>query len=228
MEKKMIISCPHCKTQYEIDGSIIPLSGKKMRCAKCSEVWKVFPQDWHNFENTILKEHIDTTLENTEDEKISSSTNQYRTSFVKSLAKVIGTLLIALGIVYAYVFRYEIAEFIPATLKIYDTFNLEAKTVGKGLTFKNVIWEEYEDNSIRKMDISGTIINETEKMVELPLLHIELLDSEGNALQNVDKTLTTDYIAAEGVIEFKTTILRPAPFTKYIYITFSKPNNETY
>jgi len=216
-EDLMIISCPQCKTEYIIDAALIPLSGKKMRCAKCSEIWRAYPQDWQNFENTLLKEHEET------EEKITTC-RSISGGFFKTLLKMAAFLLIVTGIIYAYIFRYEIVEIIPAFNPVYDTFNIEARTVGDGLMFKDITWNEYEDSKIRKMDVSGKIINKTGKMLHLPLLHIELLDSEGTALQSVNRPLASEYIAADGEISFKTTINDPPAFTKYIYITFTRPN----
>ena len=41
----MLITCPNCESTYEIDENIIPENGKKMRCAKCGHVWKVFKEE---------------------------------------------------------------------------------------------------------------------------------------------------------------------------------------
>ena len=35
----MLITCPDCGAQYDVDEKIIPDWGKKMRCAKCNKVW---------------------------------------------------------------------------------------------------------------------------------------------------------------------------------------------
>lgn len=39
----MLITCPKCDTTYDIDASLIPDSGKNVRCAKCSQVFFVSP-----------------------------------------------------------------------------------------------------------------------------------------------------------------------------------------
>lgn len=41
----MRIECPSCSTSYEIDNSAIPAKGRKMRCGKCSEVWRITPPE---------------------------------------------------------------------------------------------------------------------------------------------------------------------------------------
>ena len=41
----MQIYCPKCKTGYEIDASVVPETGRKLRCAVCQKVFKCMPQD---------------------------------------------------------------------------------------------------------------------------------------------------------------------------------------
>lgn len=41
----MLISCPKCNAVYQIPDGKIPAEGKKFKCAECSEVWTVRPQD---------------------------------------------------------------------------------------------------------------------------------------------------------------------------------------
>ncbi len=37
----MIVTCPHCQTNYAIDDACIPTSGRSVRCAACAESWYV-------------------------------------------------------------------------------------------------------------------------------------------------------------------------------------------
>lgn len=37
----MLVSCPNCQAKYNIDDKLISDKGKKLRCAKCNNVWTV-------------------------------------------------------------------------------------------------------------------------------------------------------------------------------------------
>ena len=37
----MIVTCPHCQTNYDIDDACVPTGGRSVRCAACSESWYV-------------------------------------------------------------------------------------------------------------------------------------------------------------------------------------------
>ena len=41
----MLISCPKCKSVYNISAVKLPAEGKKFKCAECGNVWLVVPQD---------------------------------------------------------------------------------------------------------------------------------------------------------------------------------------
>ena len=216
----MIISCPQCKTKYNVDTAVIPLSGKKMRCAKCGEIWRVYPKDWEDFEHhlKIEQEIQNEQIENKEPKK------RKKASFIISLLKITLVLVFLLTLVYAYAFRYQIVQRFPETEIVYEKIGINTKVLGEGLVFEDIVWNEYEDNDVRKMDFSGIISNKTDKLIQIPLLHIELLDNKGNVLQNIERGLSTEHIMGGGKIPFKITILRPAPFTKYIFVTFTKSN----
>ena len=39
----MLISCPKCNALYDIAENLLPESGKKMRCARCGNIWQAKP-----------------------------------------------------------------------------------------------------------------------------------------------------------------------------------------
>jgi len=228
----MIIHCPQCKTRYKIEELEIPLSGRKMRCSKCGEIWRAYPQELPEFENTIqqeqpeppaAEEQKDISAPKTETTAVSSSQNL---CFWLSLLKIVAFLLLILAGIAAYVFRYPIVGHFPQLAPLCHKIGLDCTVPGQGLEFRDISFYEYDDpdSLVHKMDISGKIVNPTPQNLTLPLLHIELLDEEGNILQNVEQALSGNIVKAETITEFKTTILNPAPFTKYVYVTFTDNN----
>ena len=37
--REMIITCPSCKKQFEVDSNLIPDNGKLLQCGSCNETW---------------------------------------------------------------------------------------------------------------------------------------------------------------------------------------------
>lgn len=60
----MLISCPKCKVSYAIEPEWIPGSGKKLRCAKCGEVWLCRPEDLSepSFDKPLSEENDDSDV----------------------------------------------------------------------------------------------------------------------------------------------------------------------
>jgi len=62
----MIISCPSCKKNFEIDANLIPKEGRNLQCGSCLNVW------FYKFEKKIsdLENKNNTTDLNEEDNEI--------------------------------------------------------------------------------------------------------------------------------------------------------------
>lgn len=41
----MQITCPHCTTSYAVDPAKFGAAGRKVRCARCQEVWQAHPEE---------------------------------------------------------------------------------------------------------------------------------------------------------------------------------------
>lgn len=41
----MHIICPHCTTSYAVDPGNFPAAGRRVRCARCQEIWLAMPQE---------------------------------------------------------------------------------------------------------------------------------------------------------------------------------------
>lgn len=39
----MIITCPHCRSNYKIEGSLVSKIGRKVKCFNCANFWIQFP-----------------------------------------------------------------------------------------------------------------------------------------------------------------------------------------
>ena len=66
----MIISCPSCKKNFEINADLIPLEGRNLQCGSCLNVWFYkFKQDIPDLKDKDIKKNIHITDENTKAEK---------------------------------------------------------------------------------------------------------------------------------------------------------------
>lgn len=151
--------------------------------------------------------------------KIVCNTLGFDNTFSRLMFGLFLIVFILLGI---YTARYEITRKLPWAEQIFNAAGIESKIVGEGLKFSNVSRREFEVDDINHMEIRGFIDNETQRTLKIPTLHVEVLDENGEIIQQQDEVLFIREIAPGDKKPFKIDIKKPSILGKYIYITFVK------
>ena len=280
----MRIICPQCNISYEVNDTLIPEEGRKLKCSNCGEVF--------HFDRSGISESVTLTPENTLEEKtgdtIVSTDNESQTddtenlspalipqeeislpptpednisikdiferlneqsehlfqeeqklSFKKKFAlelktmlglnrkfnfKIIGIIAIVLALLTSYSYRYEIVRSVPFTNIFYKMLGIKAQIPGEGLEFQNINWNYIDNNENRILEVKGFINNPTSHSIDIPTVHVELLDKDTMLLQSINqkpniKTLKPDERIAIGIV-----IKTPSPTAKYVFMTFIETN----
>ena len=67
----MLITCPNCNKQFQIDNSLIPYEGRDLQCGSCNHIWFYNIQEKNNevleLKQEIFREDIETKAENKKD-----------------------------------------------------------------------------------------------------------------------------------------------------------------
>lgn len=116
--------------------------------------------------------------------------------------------------------RYDVVRKIPFMNSVYKILGIKAKIAGEGLEFQNITWDYIVDEGIRKMEVKGFINNITADTIDIPIVHVEILDKKTSLLQSFNKKLKDDKIFSSGRIPLQIVVENPAPTAKYIYLTF--------
>ena len=134
--------------------------------------------------------------------------------------KIIGAVSAFILLLFAYNYRYEVVRAVPFTNVIYKMFGIRAKIPGEGLEFQNVNWN-YVDNDGRKiLEVKGFINNPTKKEIEIPVVHVELLDKDSQLLQSINQKPTIKILKPETRVAIGIVVKTPSPTAKYVYMTF--------
>ena len=123
-------------------------------------------------------------------------------------------------------FRYEITRMIPVMENIYNLLGVESKIIGEGLDFRNVVRREYEEDYVRKLEVKGFIVNQTEQNLLVPPIYIEVLDKDGNILEIQNAKSPVEEVSPDKPAPFSFVLNQPSPLSKYIYITFTAADEE--
>ena len=134
--------------------------------------------------------------------------------------KLIGAILGVFVIIAFYNYRYEIVRSAPFSNFIYQIFGIKAKIPGEGLEFQNINWNYVTNNESRILEIKGFISNPTSRSIDIPTVHVELLDKETMLLQSLNQKPSVKSLKPEERIAIGMVIKTPSPTAKYVYMTF--------
>ena len=116
--------------------------------------------------------------------------------------------------------RYDVVRRAPFMNSVFKAFGVKAKIPGEGLEFQNIGWEFTKEDEGTKLEIKGFIGNTTSKDIDLPTIHIEILDKETSLLQSQNKEMAENKVEASTRLPVDFVIHNPAPTAKYVYMTF--------
>lgn len=116
--------------------------------------------------------------------------------------------------------RYQIVREVPFLNGFYKTFGIKAKIPGEGLEFQNVGWDFVKDEEGSRLIVKGFVYNLTDRDINLPVVHIEILDKQTALLQSQNRELKETGVEANTKIPLNLVVPNPAPTAKYVYLTF--------
>ena len=138
--------------------------------------------------------------------------------------KIIGIIFGIFIILTLYNYRYEIVRAIPFTNIFYKILAIKAQIPGEGLEFQNVNWNYIDNNENRILEVKGFINNPTNHTIDIPTVHVELLDKNSMLLQSINQKPTIKSLKPDERIAIGLVIKTPSPTAKYVYMTFIETN----
>ena len=123
-----------------------------------------------------------------------------------------------------YTYRFDIVRTVPFLDGVYRFLGITASIPGEGLEFDNIVWEDYEEDYVRIVEVRGFISNPTNREIYLPLLHVEMLSKDAELLQSKNEILPARSVKPEGRLPIAFKLRKPSILTKYILLTFVERN----
>lgn len=196
----MILTCPQCETQFELDASLLLPDGKRVRCSACTHEWlqkpegadegeqseSVQPEDAQPDEgNTTQQADIPEGVKPTHDDSPKENKANEKQSVIdhlKDQENLMGygaaLLVFMVILILLTVFSGGLAKAWPAMKGLYNVIGVQVHSAGQGLSFDRVSASYTRD---QKVKIVGDVLNLTSHHVDVPQMTASMV-VDGQAL----------------------------------------------
>jgi hypothetical protein len=120
-----------------------------------------------------------------------------------------------------YLMRFDIVRYIPKTEALYQKFGIESIYDGSNLQFMNIKTEEFVDQNISKIRITGVIDNPSSYQMKVLPVRVFVYDEDGRKLLEATKSLPQTRTFPNYKLPFEIIVVNPTPKQKNIHITFA-------
>lgn len=154
-----------------------------------------------------------------EDDEEDEDEDEKSSSIGLILGIVVSLLIIGTAVI-GFFLRDMIQEMVPQTKPYYELIGL-IDPLGTGFDIQNVRSEREQEGKIDVLNVTGTIVNVSDKMRKVPLIRISLFNEEREEVQFINLTPDVEEILAGEKINFKGSIMDPSTEAKKMEVTFT-------
>ncbi len=200
----MILTCPNCNVQFNLDDDLLGEQGRKVKCSSCEEIWFQEPENIVeiDFEESVQEEAQEEAQEEPEPEEEIEIAIKPVDNISDDKGKIISIAIAAS--VFLVIFVYLLANsasFIqknPSTRIFYALFGVNPEIEGQNLAFDQVIAK----NNGKTIDIRGKIINLEAVSKKVPVIELSLMDDSDIIIAKWYIAPPKDILEPEGSISF--------------------------
>ena len=179
----MIVTCPACATRYTVDPSAISAEGRKVRCTRCSHVWRQMPPD-------DMPKRVDLLP------TLSEMPSRERGGGAGWIILIIVLLLIATAVAAGYVGRERIVQKWPQLAPLYERVGIPVAAIGEGLELGEPTHVRRQQDGVEVIEIEGEIRNGTDGPIDVPNLLVVVRNVDNKAVSERTDTAPTASLAA--------------------------------
>ncbi len=201
----MIVTCPNCNVQFNLDDDLLGDTGRKVKCTSCDEIWFQEPENIViEPEEEIIEEVIEEPVEEIIDtpkisEPAKPPVNNNDKGKIISIAIAASVFFVILT--YFLVNSASFTQKHPSMYGFYALFGVKPDIAGLGLVFDQV----KAVNNGKTINISGKIINLEPKDKVIPSIEASLVNVAGDIIAKWYISPPVDMLKSEGGIAFNST-----------------------
>jgi len=252
----MNLTCPNCGARFKINDDVLGTKGRKVKCGKCEHRWRAMPKmeappapadPTEDFvpppppppvAQAPVSEHKETEETGVPDQMLGDPPpippksevlqgNRAPKQKRGGTMKYWMLLLLLVGVsVGGFVWRDMVVHFFPPANKVFMMIGFPANTLGYGLKiFEPKTFLDMK-NENRVLGVTGQIMNETGKVIEVPLLKAILIGAKGEDMASWSFNAKAAHILPGEKIDYKTSIEKPPSGVTGLRITFTRAEEE--
>jgi predicted Zn finger-like uncharacterized protein len=239
----MIVTCPSCETQFNVQPAQLGPRGRRVRCARCGHQWHQAPLDdtgaddddpfaspaYEDGRGRAAEDEADEDeiaaiagrlgVEPAADETDADEEAPLRQRGWLGWAALL-LILAALG-AGAVVLRDAVVQFWPPAARAYQLANLPVTEPAMyGLSIRNVRSERAIDAGQRVLLVSGDVVNNAAQAKKLPRLRVALTDAGGAEIFHWTVTVAKPELGPTETVRFSTRLPNPPEAAKSLAVRF--------
>jgi predicted Zn finger-like uncharacterized protein len=188
----MIITCPNCSTSYKIPDNSIPPDGKKVKCAKCGNLWHEQDKAQQELKKIAqaMKEQEEIYAEApprpvrvkpasaVKKEEVKNQQSSFKIWYITSIAAVFIAIIVGFAIVKMdyLVTNYPVVENIYELFGVYSTEGIKLQDIKTGVN----------PNDKNKFFVQAKIVNTANIDRVLPIIQIQIYATTGERLADIE------------------------------------------
>ena len=228
----MILTCPECRTRYRADTVEFPAEGRKVRCAKCGNLWHQSPpeaeKDAQSEAAVMLAAQPQASVHSVAAGSPAMSpaaarqTRASRSSWAERLGLLVGWLALAAMIFLigwtGVRFREEIAMLWPQSSSVFATFGVAVDA--HGIAIDDWSYHREVDNGQPVMVVMGRFVNRSSHELTVPPVRVSLTDDNQRELYHWTYTPPQPILRPGESLPFSTRLPSP-PGARHLQLRFA-------
>ena len=226
----MILTCPTCQTRYRTEAANFPGTGRRVRCAKCGQVWlQPAPEtaaDTALALATPVPAHVvpaPSTLS-----AARAAVRPSRSGSSRPISERLGLAagwagLLAMVALIGWVgfrFRQEISTLWPQSSALYATFGVAVNS--HGIEFDDVSYHRETDNGVSALALTGKLVNVSRRELPVPPIRITLTDDEQHEIYHWNIPPPEPRLKPGQSLTFQSRLTGLPPGTPHLQLQFAR------
>ncbi len=190
----MILTCPHCETQYKLSDDRLMPTGHRVKCTQCSHIWLQIPEEkdvsdrTQEFRDIVVDfQEIPESVKPMGQGDVGPLIMSHRPSasssagFTGYAAAACVFVVILMGMVKG---REAVVHAWPPAYLLYETMGLSIAVPGEGAGFAGLRAEAdspHEDGG-ENVSVAGRIVNPSGSALDIPIIEASLRSEEGKII----------------------------------------------